>query len=63
MFEAKIEALITECGVSVQEFFKALQAEKDEDPQCEFYVEVLLSVSDYTQFLLMMKDYKTSKNK
>ena len=47
MFEAKIEQLITECGVSVQEFFKALQSEKDEDPSCEFYVEVLLSVSDY----------------
>ena len=60
LFEAKIESIITDCGVSVQDFFKALQSEKDEDPSCEFYVEVLLSVSDYQQFLLMMRDYKSS---
>ena len=63
MFESKIESIITNCGVSVQDFFKALQQEKDEDPQCAFYVEVLLSVSDYTQFLLMMRDYKSAKGK
>ena len=63
MFESKIEAIIIDCGVSVQDFFKALQSEKDEDPSCEFYVEVMLSVSNYEQFLLMMKDYKNSHKK
>ena len=63
IFESKIENIIIESGVSVQDFFRALQSEKDDDPQCAFYVEVLLSVSDYSQFLLMMRDFKSSHKK
>ena len=57
-FEAKIESIITECGVSVQEFFNALKTEYEADPSADFYVEMLLSVSDYQQFMLMVRDYK-----
>ena len=55
--------MIQECDVSIQEFFQSLQEEKENDPSCEFYVEMLLSVSDYSQFLLMMKDYKSKESK
>ena len=41
------------------DFFTALQtASKDDDSMAPFYVEMLMSVADYQQFILMMKDYK-----
>ena len=36
-----------------------MQQEKDKDEQTAFYVEMLLSVSDYEGFLLMMREYKS----
>ena len=39
--------MIEECDVSVQDFFKALKDEQENDPACEFYVTMLIGVSDY----------------
>ena len=50
--------MIEQCDVSVQDFFKALKEEQENDPSCEFYVTLLLSVGDYQNFILMMRDYK-----
>ena len=59
LYEAKIEELITAQGVQVVDFFTALEAaSKGDDSMAPFYVEMLMSVADYQQFILMMKDYK-----
>ena len=48
--------------MSVQDFFNALKEEQESDPSAEFYVAMLLSVSDYQTFLMMMADYKNRQN-
>lgn len=63
LFEELIEKLIVECGVGVQEFFDALKMIVEKDDDNKFYVEVLLSVTDYQNFLDMMKSYKAEKGK
>ena len=57
-FEAHIEKVIGMCGVSVDQFFNALKSMQEKDADNSFYVEVLLSVCDYTNFIDMMKHYK-----
>ena len=58
LFEELIEKLITDCGVDVGKFFEALKTIVDTDPDNKFYVEVLLSVTDYSNFIEMMSSYK-----
>ncbi len=50
--------LIEKCGVTVEQFVGALQTERDSS---EFYVQVLLSVTEYSNFIDMMKHYKREK--
>ena len=52
--------LIVECGVGLEEFFAALKSlnEKPESQEGQFYVQVLLSVTEYSNFIDMMKHYK-----
>ena len=47
LFEKHIERLITECDTQVDVFFAALKQQHEADPSCGFYVEMLLSVSNY----------------
>ena len=61
IFEKQIEKIITECDVSIQDFFSALKEEQENDPSVEFFVEMLLVVSDYSAFLLMMQDYMSKQ--
>ena len=58
MFETHIERMIKECGVTVEKFFGALKQLSEKDPDSNFYVEVLLSVTDFANFVDMMKHYK-----
>lgn len=58
VFEAHIEKIIGLCGVSVEQFFDALKTLQAKDPENNFYVEVLLSVTEYSNFIDMMKHYK-----
>lgn len=57
-FEEHIERIINSCNLSVESFFAALKTITDQDPDNSFYVEVLLSVTDFTNFIDMMKHYK-----
>ena len=50
--------MIKECGVTVEKFFGALKTLSEKDPDSNFYVEVLLSVTDFANFVDMMKHYK-----
>lgn len=50
--------LIEQCGVTVEQFVGALQSERESS---EFYVQVLLSVTEYANFIDMMKHYKKEK--
>ena len=62
-FEAHIEKIIGMCGVSVEQFFNALKTLQEKDADNSFYVEVLLSVCDYSNFIYMMKHYKAEHSK
>ena len=56
ILESKIEALVQECGITPDQFFLALKANTDGDTP--IYVEVILSATDFDEFLGMMRDYK-----
>ena len=59
LFESTIEKLISSSGYTTEQFYTALQAKtKEEDAECEFYVEMLLAVTDFTQFVQMISHYK-----
>ena len=63
LFESKMEEIITSSGFSVEQFYKALaESQTSEESMSSFYIEMLTSIADYEQFVVMMKDYK-SKNK
>ena len=47
--------------MGVQEFFDALKSIVEKDDDNKFYVEVLLSVTDYQNFIDMMKSHKADK--
>jgi hypothetical protein len=57
-FEAHIEKMICMCGVEVEQIFNALKT-----LQNSFYVEVLLSICDFSHFIDMLKHYKAAHSK
>jgi The ARF-like 2 binding protein BART len=59
IFEAKLDELVRSEGLTVEEFFKELQsqANDEEDEDSKVFIQVLLSVSDYTSFVEMMVAY------
>lgn len=64
MFEAKMTAVIEKTGYTVEQFYKALAATQDsEDSMASFYVEMITSLGDYEQFVIMMRDYKSKNSK
>ena len=50
--------MITSTGVGVEQFYHALKTVIAEDASNNFYVEVLLAATDYTNFVQMMNHYK-----
>lgn len=56
MFEGHIERIIEEVrpGTSGEDFFNALKTQGEE---AQFYVELILAVSEYPAFVEMMKEY------
>lgn len=62
-FEEHIERIIKTCGVSVEQFFSALKILADKDEENKFYVDVLLSVTEYSNFVDMMRNYKNEQKK
>ena len=63
LFEQKIEKIIVDSSVTVQEFYDALKRQIETDPESSFYVEILLAATDYTSFIDMMKHYKRDHHK
>ena len=59
LFETTIEKLIADSGYTTEQFYNALQAKvKEDDHECAFYVEMLLAVTDFEQFVQMIAHYK-----
>lgn len=59
LFEQKIEELIKQCDVTVERFFEIVKEKsKDKDSEASLFVQILLSVSEYTNFVEMMRAYK-----
>ena len=52
--------LINECEVTPEQFMDALHNLQDRDDDAKFYVEMILSVTSYENFVNMMKHYKHS---
>ena len=60
--------LIKQCDISVEDFFKIvkavserpnpLQKSEQEDSEAKIFVTIMLSVSEYTNFVEMMRAYK-----
>lgn len=50
--------IIEDCGVSVEKFFNAMKEAQAQSEENDFYVQVLLSVTDYSNFIDMMKQFK-----
>mmetsp|Transcript_36064 Transcript_36064/g.41646 ORF Transcript_36064/g.41646 Transcript_36064/m.41646 type:complete len:100 (-) Transcript_36064:42-341(-) len=57
LFEEKIEMLINDCNVSQEEFVDAIKERSKTDPEIKMFLDILVSVSDYTTFVEMMVDY------
>jgi hypothetical protein len=57
LFESKLDELVCSEGLSVDEFFKLLQSQSREDEDCEVFIQVILSISDYASFVEMMAAY------
>lgn len=54
----KLLGIIDSCGVSVEQFFNALKEAQEASEETDFYVQVLLSVTEYSNFIDMMKQFK-----
>ena len=58
LFEKKIEQIVESCEVKPEDFFNALKRESEKSDDCAFYVEILLAVTEFQNFVDMMKHYK-----
>ena len=64
LFEEKMTAVIVKTGYTIEQFYQALQATKDgEESMASFYIDMITSLGDYEQFILMMKEYKSKNQK
>ena len=57
ILEGHIERLVGECACTNDQFFEALQ--RNEDGETQLYVEIILAAADYSNFIEMMKHYKS----
>ena len=51
--------IIKSCDISVEKFFEIIkQKSQEEDSEAKIFVTIMLSVSEYTNFVEMMRAYK-----
>ena len=62
-FEERIEKIIADCGTTVEKFFEILKNESEQMGEPSFYVELILAITDYHNFVDMMKHYKKEHQK
>ncbi|CDW78852.1 UNKNOWN [Stylonychia lemnae] len=55
--------LIKDSGVSVEQFFEILKQKSETDEEAQIFVQIMLSVSEYENFVEMMRAYKKEHNK
>ena len=58
IFEQHIERIIQECNITVDQFYQAIKTAQEKNEDAKFYLEILMSVTDYENFVGMMKYYK-----
>ena len=56
VLEGHIEKLVVDCECTSEEFFGALQSNRDGETQ--LYVEIILAAAEYENFIEMMRSYK-----
>lgn len=63
LFELKIESFIESQGVSVAEFFEIIQEKTNLDADCSeaFFGQMLLAVTEFDVFMVMMKEAAQAK--
>ena len=61
IFEEKIESLIKDSGVDQEEFVKHMAEKSKTDQDVKLFLDVLVSVSDYPNFLEMMVEQVEQK--
>ena len=57
LFEQKIEQLIKDSGLTEEEFVVAIKDRSAHDEEVKMFLDILISVSDYTSFVDMMVDH------
>ena len=60
LFESKIEEIIKRAAVDPEEFLKMMNEKSKTDEQAEMFLQILLSCTDFTNFVEMMRSYKKS---
>jgi hypothetical protein len=65
LFEEKMEDYIDTLGSTIYEFYNALKNKSDEDPDGVYSVfgQILVSVTDFDIFMIMMREMAQSKAK
>lgn len=58
ILERHIEKLVQESGTTVDQFFRALKQDYESDGESAIYVEMILAVADFSNFIEMMQSYK-----
>ena len=62
LFESKIEELIGQAGISEAEFIDAIKKKSETDEEVKMFLEILVSVSDYENFLEMMVAHNSTSH-
>ena len=57
LFEGKIEELIEKSGATTEEFIDVIKEKSKNDEEVKMFLEILISVSDYTTFSEMMEEF------
>ncbi len=50
--------LIKQCDISVENFFEIIKERSTHDSEAKMFIQILLSVSEYANFIEMMRAYK-----
>ena len=50
--------MINDVGCNTEQFFAALKNKHEEDEDAAFYLEMILAVTEFSQFVQMIQHYK-----
>ncbi len=55
---SNVAELIKQCDISVENFFEIIKERSTHDSEAKMFIQILLSVSEYANFIEMMRAYK-----